>query len=196
MWQNFFSPRKVLVIGASAKAGKVGYSVLKNLLDYGYAGRVYPVNPEAKEILGVRAYAKVSQIRGEVDLAIIVLPAPLVIPVLEECATKQIRAAIVISAGFKEMGHEGGKLEQSLAKVARRLKIRVLGPNCLGLIDTRSRLNASFAAGMPLPGKIAFFSQSGALCTALLDRALGTGMGFSKFVSLGNEADLGELNLM
>lgn len=196
MLTNFFSPKKVTVIGASAKPGKVGYSVLKNLLDYGYAGRVYPVNPEASEILGVKVYPRVLDIRGEVDLAVITLPAALVVPVLQECAAKKIKAVIIISAGFKETGHEGALLEQSLVETARKLGIRLLGPNCLGLIDTHSRLNASFAAGMPPAGKIAFFSQSGALCTAILDRALGTGMGFSKFVSLGNEADLRELDLM
>jgi acetyltransferase len=187
-------PQSVAVIGASRQPGTVGYAVLSNLLMGQYTGVVYPVNPKAKAICGVRAYSSVTEIPDPVDLAVVIVRASLVPQVLEECGQKGIKGAIVISAGFKETGPEGAKLEAQVKEIAHHYGIALVGPNCLGVINTdpNYRLNASFAKEMPLPGNIAFISQSGALCTAVLDYAKGQGIGFSKVVSLGNKADVNE----
>ncbi|MFA0744902.1 MAG: hypothetical protein LASZOEIN_001702 [Candidatus Fervidibacter sp.] len=187
-------PQSVAVIGASRQPGTVGYAVLSNLLMGQYTGVVYPVNPKAKAICGVRAYSSVTEIPDPVDLAVVIVRASLVPQVLEECGQKGIKGAIVISAGFKETGPEGAKLEAQVKEIAHHYSIALVGPNCLGVINTdpNYRLNASFAKEMPLPGNIAFISQSGALCTAVLDYAKGQGIGFSKVVSLGNKADVNE----
>jgi acetyl coenzyme A synthetase (ADP forming)-like protein len=193
---DFFNPRSVAVIGASEARGKVGYAVIKNILEYGFPGKVYPINPNARTILGTKAYRSVLEVEGEIDLGVIVIP-PLHIPAaIEELGRKGTKAVVVISAGFKETGPEGAQLEaQVLAKV-RQFGMRMVGPNCLGIISTHSRLNASFSTGVPPQGNIAFFSQSGALCTAILDWAIGEGIGFSKFISIGNKADLGEVEFL
>jgi acetyl coenzyme A synthetase (ADP forming)-like protein len=196
MLSHLFQPKSVAVVGASRDEDKVGHALLRNILQYGYEGTVYPINPKADEILGIRCYASVDAVPGKVDLAILVVPAGLIDTIMDQCAEKGVAAAIVISAGFKESGREGARLERALSEKVRAAGIRMLGPNCLGLIDTESRLNASFARGMPEPGNIGFFSQSGALCTAILDWALGEGIGFSKFVSLGNKADIDEVDLL
>jgi acetyltransferase len=187
-------PQSVAVIGASRQPGTVGYAVLSNLLMGQYTGVVYPVNPKAKAICGVRAYSSVTEIPDPVDLAVVIVRASLVPQVLEECGQKGIKGAIVISAGFKETGPEGAKLEAQVKEIAHHYGIALVGPNCLCVINTdpNYRLNASFAKEMPLPGNIAFISQSGALCTAVLDYAKGQGIGFSKVVSLGNKADVNE----
>jgi len=194
--ERLFAPRAVAVVGASRDPDKVGYRVVENILKGGFEGPIYPVNPTAKEVLGVRVYPSLSDIGAPVDLAVIVLPAPLVLPTLETCAAQGIGAAIVISAGFKEVGGAGAQLEAALGKRVRELGVRVLGPNCLGLIVTDSKLNATFAKDMPPSGGIAFVSQSGALCTAALDWAVGLGIGFSALVSLGNKADLSEAEII
>jgi len=194
--EEFFAPRSVAVIGASRNPSSVGQSVLRNLLDAGFAGPIYPVNPSASTILGLPCYASVADIMDPVDLAIIVVPAPRVLDVIEECATVQVRAAIIISAGFRETGPEGASLEREVVAAARAAGMRILGPNCLGLIATASRLNASFAPLTPKPGRIAFLSQSGALGTAVLDWAAGESIGLSHFVSLGNKADVSEVDLV
>ena len=194
--ERLFAPRAVAVVGASRDPDKVGYRVVENLLKGGFEGAIYPINPTATEILGRRVHPSLSDIGAPVDLAVIVLPAPLVLPTLEACAAQGIGAAIVISAGFKEVGGAGAQLEAALRKRVRELGVRVLGPNCLGLIVTDSKLNATFAKDMPASGGIAFVSQSGALCTAALDWAVGLGIGFSALVSLGNKADLSEAEIL
>jgi len=194
--ERLFAPRSVAVVGASRDPDKVGYRVVENLLKGGFEGAIYPINPTATEILGRRVHPSLSDIGAPVDLAVIVLPAPLVLPTLEACAAQGIGAAIVISAGFKEVGDAGAQLEAALRKRVRELGVRVLGPNCLGLIVTDSKLNATFAKDMPASGGIAFVSQSGALCTAALDWAVGLGIGFSALVSLGNKADLSEAEIL
>ncbi len=191
--QLFFRPRGIAVIGASREEGKVGFSVLDNLVKFGFAGGIYPVNPKADAILGLPCLPDVAAITSPVDLAIIIVPPPAVAPAVEACAARGIRAAVVISAGFKEVGGEGARLERDLRARARAAGVRLIGPNCVGILDTASRLNATFAAGMPPRGAIGFFSQSGALCTAILDWAIGNEVGFSKFISLGNKADLTEV---
>lgn len=196
MLQHFFNPSSVAVVGASQNPSKIGYEILNNIVKYDYGGSVYPINPKAKEILGLKAYPDLTSVPSKIDLAVIALPAPAVMDVLKQCGKKGIDSIIVISAGFKETGPEGARLEEELAIQAKELGIRVVGPNCLGIIDTTSSLNASFAAGMPLPGHIGFFSQSGALCVAILDWALGENVGFSRFVSVGNKMDISETEVM
>lgn len=196
MLDALFAPRAIAVVGASRDEGKVGHAVLANLQNGGFAGPVYPVNPHATEILGMRAYPSLSSIPGPVDCAVIVVPAQRVTPVIAECGALGIPAAVVISAGFRETGPAGAALERELLATARGAGVRILGPNCLGLISSRSSMNASFAAGMPRPGAISFLSQSGALGTAVLDWAAGEGIGLANFVSLGNKADISEVDLI
>ncbi len=193
MLDMFFNPRSVAVIGASRTPGKLGYTVLHNIVQHGYRGAIYPVNPTADQILGLKCYPNILAVPGPVDLAVVTVPGKIVPAVLTECGDKGVRGAIVISAGFREMGPEGRHREREIVEIARRYGMRLIGPNCLGLIDTVSGLNASFAVGMPRRGTIAFLSQSGALCTAVLDMALAEEVGFSRFVSLGNKADTDEI---
>ncbi len=198
MLDAFFQPDSVAVIGASSNPGKLGHAVLKNLVEGGYAqkGKIYPINPGGGEILGQTAYASVLDVPASIDLAVIVIPYPLVPAALRECGQKGIPAAIVISAGFREAGMEGLEREQELVQIAKEFKLRLIGPNCLGVIDTFTPINASFAAGTPPSGPMAFMSQSGALGTAVLDIALAGRLGLSKFVSLGNKADVSETDLL
>ena len=194
----FFEPSSVAVIGASSNTTKLGYAVLKNLHDGGYTrrGKIYPINPGSDQILGYPAFASVLDVPEPIDLAVIVIPYPHVPAVLRLCGQKGIPAAIIISAGFREAGEEGLERELELIEIAREYNIRLIGPNCLGIIDTFTPLNASFAAGTPPRGPMAFMSQSGALGTAVLDIALSGQLGLSKFVSLGNKADINEIDLL
>ena len=196
MLDNFFQPRSIAVLGASDKPGKVGYDVLKNLIQSGYRGKLYPINPGSSEIQGLQSYPCLQDIDQEIDLLIYLIPPQFILSTLDDCKKKGIDSIIAISAGFKETGPTGAKIEREMISRARELGIRLLGPNCLGLLDTSSKVNATFAPGMPSQGNIAFFSQSGALCVAILDWALGEGIGFSKFVSLGNKSDLDETDFM
>ena len=198
MLEFFFQPASVAVIGASSNPAKLGHAVVKNLVEGGYAqrGTVYPINPGGKEILGLPTFARVMDVPDSIDLAVIVIPYPNVPDALRECGEKGIPAAIVISAGFREAGMEGLERERELIQIAHQFNIRLIGPNCLGVIDTYTPLNASFAAGTPPSGPMAFMSQSGALGTAVLDIALAGRLGLSKFVSLGNKADVSEIDLL
>jgi acetyltransferase len=191
-----FRPSAVAVIGASEKPGKVGRVVLENILRSGFPGRVYPVNPSHDTVLDLECYPSVSALPEAPDLAVIIVPAPAVRDVLEECGSRGVKAAVIISAGFKEAGREGYRRESELRETARRHGIRVLGPNCLGLADTATPLNATFATRAPQPGKVAFMSQSGALCTAVLGWSLENHLGFSRFISLGNKMDLDESDFL
>ncbi len=196
MLDMFFAPRSVAVIGASREPGKLGHGVLSNIVSYGFPGRVYPINPNAQEILGKTCYPSVLTVPDSIDLAVIVVPARFVPGVLDECGRKGVRGAIIITAGFREVGGEGARMEREIIAIAKRYGIRIIGPNVLGLIDTVTPINASFAAGMPKAGNIAFTSQSGALCTAILDWARARDFGFSRFVSIGNKADVDEIDLL
>ncbi len=196
MLDSFFDPQSVAIIGASRDPDKLGHAVLANLLEGGYTGCLYPVNPKAGEILGLDAYPSVLDIPDPVELAVVVIPYGFVPGVLEQCGQKGIPAVVVISAGFREAGREGLEREMELIEIAQKYQMRLIGPNCLGVIDTCTPLNASFAAGMPPGGPIDFMSQSGALGTAVLDIALAGSIGFSKFVSLGNKADVSEIDLL
>jgi acetyl coenzyme A synthetase (ADP forming)-like protein len=194
--ERLFSPTSIAVIGASRQPGKLGHAVLNNLVESGFKGPIYPVNPQGDEILGLPCYPQLDAIEGQVDLAVVVTPARGVLQVLEECGRKGVQAAVVMSAGFRETGHEGLLAEHQMKELADRCQMGIVGPNCLGVIDTYTPMNVSFAAGMPLKGHLAFMSQSGALCTAVLDMSFSIGVGFSRFVSLGNKAHLGEIDFM
>ena len=192
---KLFNPSSVAVIGATEDTTKVGYALIKNIIDGG-TREVYPITLDEQTVLDHVAYMSVKAVPGPVDLAIIAVRADIVPTILEECAEKEIHTAIVITAGFKEMGEAGAKLEEEMVRVAEEHKITLLGPNCLGVIDAHADWNASFAVEKPREGGIAFVSQSGALGTAMLDWANAEGVGFSKFVSLGNKAALSELEFM
>jgi acetyltransferase len=192
----FFDPRSIAVVGASRDPTKVGGSVVANLRAAGFEGRIWPVNPRDDVVQGLPATASLLAIDGPVDLAVIAVPAPAVLPTLKECVTKGVRGAVVISAGFREAGEAGRAREAELRAWLGTQSIRVLGPNCLGWIRPSRRLNATFAPGMPLAGGIAFVSHSGALATAILDWARDRRLGFSLFASLGNQADLTESDIL
>lgn len=192
----FFSPDSVAVIGASRREGAVGHEVVKNLLNCGYQGRIVPVNPKTEELLGLRCYPSVLSIEDDIDLGIVTVPAETVPKAAEEAGKKGLKGLIVISAGFKEIGSEGLEREKKLVDICRKYNMRLVGPNCLGLINTITPINASFASQMPKKGGISFASQSGALCTAILDWAEKEGIGFSNLISLGNMADMDETDFM
>jgi acetyl coenzyme A synthetase (ADP forming)-like protein len=196
MLETLFSPQSIAVIGASRTEGKLGFAVLSNIIQSGFGGDIYPINPKADEILGLQAYPDIEDIDANVDLAVVVIPAKFVLEELEKCGKKGVGSVIVITAGFRETGHEGLLAERRMAELAQEYGMRIVGPNVLGVIDTLAPLNASFAVGMPRYGQIAFMSQSGALCTSILDIALARDVGFSRFVSLGNKADLNEIDFL
>jgi len=193
-YRALFYPKAIAMIGASRKLKTVGNDIVKNLVTQGYKGEIYPVNPKADELYGKKVYANVSDIPGQIDLAVIAVPAPYVTEVVKKAHEKGAQAAIVISAGCKEIGNV--ELEKQLTDVCRERDISLVGPNCLGIINPEIKMNASFAALMPEEGNVAFVSQSGALCTAVLDYAKELGIGFSKFMSIGNKADINELKLI
>ncbi|HTI56998.1 MAG TPA: acetate--CoA ligase family protein [Verrucomicrobiae bacterium] len=192
----FLDPGSVAVIGASRDPFKVGGSVIANLRSAGFRGRIIPVNSRASTVQGLAAVPRVQDVDGPVDLAVIAVPAVDVLPVLVQCVAKGVGGAVVISAGFREIGGEGARREAQLREWLRGQPIRVLGPNCLGWIRPTRRLNVTFAPGMPDPGGIAFVSHSGALAVAILDWARDRRVGFSLFASLGNQADVNESDLL
>jgi len=187
----FFSPKTVAVIGATENAGTVGRTVFWNLVTSPFGGTVYPVNPKRPSVLGVKAYPSITAIPEEIDLAVIITPPPSIPALIKECGENGVRGAIVISAGFKEVGAEGARLEQQLLEEAQKANIRIIGPNCLGVMSPLSGLNATFATTIARPGSVGFISQSGALCTAVLDWSLKEMVGFSAFVSVGSMVDVG-----
>jgi acetyltransferase len=193
-----FSPQSVAVVGASTTPGKVGHDIFLNILRGGYTGVLYPVNPSARSIASVRAYPTITDIPDKLDLAIIILTPKLSFQATEEAIAKGAKGIIIVSAGFREVGGEGVEIEKRIVSLCRETGVRLVGPNCLGVINPLPAvsLNASFSARMPAPGKISFISQSGALCTAVLDFAADRDFGFSKFISIGNKADVDELDLL
>ncbi|TFG28898.1 CoA-binding protein [Candidatus Thorarchaeota archaeon] len=191
-----FHPRSIAVIGASSTKGKLGNDVMRNLIDSGYERRIYPINPRADEVLGYKAFRSVKDVPSDVDVAVIVIPAKHVLRAVEECGQKGVKALVIITAGFKEIGHDGQEAEKQLVEIAEKYEMVIQGPNCLGIINTSAPYNASFSAGTPSKGTIAFASQSGALMTGILDWSLMEKIGFSKFVSLGNKAHLDEADFI
>ena len=184
------------MVGASTSPEKLGYQVLNNIIQYGYEGGIYPINLDHRKILGHKAYASVSDCPDPVDLAVVLVPNKAVPGVLEQCGQRGLKGAVIITAGFREVGPEGAALERRVAAIAKEAGIRLMGPNCVGILDTHSRLNATFLRGAARPGHIGFMSQSGALGTSMLDWAEQAGIGFSKFASLGNKADITEVDLL
>lgn len=194
---KIFKPDRVAVIGASRNEGTVGYTLFRNLILSEFAGTVYPINPKYESVQGVEAHASMAEVPHEVDLAVIATPAATVPGVVRECGEAGVRGVIIVSAGFREVGQRGLQLEAELRREADRFDgMRIIGPNCLGIISPGVHLNASFAAGMPKAGQVAFVSQSGALCTSVLDWALREEIGFSHFVSIGNAFDVGVADLI
>ena len=192
---KMFKPKSIAIIGATDKIGKTGYRIFRNLIGSGYNGVVYPVNPKKESIQGVAAYKSINDVPKVVDLAIIVTPANVVCDVVEECGKKGIKGILIISAGFKEIGKEGKKLEQKLLELKEKYGLRIVGPNCVGYSLPYLNLNATFASSMPDRGNIALFSQSGAICGAILDWAAAAKVGFSAFISVGSmlDVDFGDL---
>ncbi|HEY3289511.1 MAG TPA: bifunctional acetate--CoA ligase family protein/GNAT family N-acetyltransferase [Anaerolineae bacterium] len=186
-----FAPKSVAVVGATERAGSVGRTILWNLISTPFGGTVYPVNPSRPSILGIKAYPSVKSLPEVVDLAVVVTPAASIPGVISDCADIGVKGAIVISAGFKETGPKGVELERQLLEQARRGGMRLIGPNCLGVMNPISGVNATFASAMARPGNIGFISQSGALCTAVLDWSFSENVGFSNFVSIGSMLDVG-----
>lgn len=185
-----FEPKSIAVIGATEKEGSVGRTMLWNLISNPFGGIVFPINAKRASVLGIKAYPNLAALPQQVDLAIIVTPAPTVPGLITECVEAGVKGAIIISAGFKETGAEGAAMEQQILKQARQGKLRIIGPNCLGVMSPLTGLNATFAGAMAHPGHVGFISQSGALCTAVLDWSLEANVGFSAFVSIGSMVDV------
>lgn len=194
--QSFFDPAGVAIIGASADPHKLSHGVLRNVLMHGYQGAVYPINPKASVIAGRPAYPDVRAVPDPVELAVLMVPAPACLPVLEACGERGIKAAVVISCGFREVGPEGMAREEALLATARRYGMRLIGPNCVGTLDAFTGLNCTFIGVMPRPGGIGFISQSGAICGGILEWTAGKGIGFSRFATVGNAADVSETDLI
>lgn len=194
----FFRPRSVAVIGASRNPESIGYRVLKNLITTGFNGPVYPINPKAHVVASIPAYPSVLDVPGPVDLAVIAVPQPVVLSVVDDCAKKGVRGLVVLTAGFAETGPEGKELQDRLVRKVRGAGMRMVGPNCLGFLnlDPDVRLNATFGPVAPLPGRVAMSSQSGALGLAIIEYAKNLGLGLSSFVSVGNKADVSGNDLL
>ncbi len=186
-----FEPKSIAVIGATEKAGSVGRTLLWNLMSNPFGGTVFPINARRTSVLGIKAYPTLASLPEQVDLAVIATPAPTVPGIIAECVEAGVKGAIIISAGFKESGAAGAEMEQHILEQARRGKLRIIGPNCLGVMNPLTGLNATFASTIARPGTVAFISQSGALCTAVLDWSLGANVGFSAFISIGSMVDVG-----
>ena len=202
--ENFFNPKTVAIIGASNDINKVGYALMANLArtvsstveNGGTSRKLFPISLNEPEVLGHKTFKSLDEIESDIDLAVIAIKADFVPDIVRQCAKRSIKNIAVISAGFKEMDEHGANLEKEIATIAKENGIALLGPNCLGTLDCHSGLNATFAPNIPPKGKIAFISQSGALGTAIIDKAIDEGLGFSKFVSLGNEASLNEIDFL
>ncbi len=190
----FFDPKSIAIIGASSKPGKVGYNVLLNIVESKYKGKIFPINPKAEEILGFKSYKSVLDVPEEIDIAIVVIPGKFVNPIAEECGKKKIKGLVIITAGFKEIGGAGIAREQELVQIAKKYDMRVIGPNCLGFIGVN--YNGSFAANTPKKGEIAMISQSGAMLTGMMDYSMDQAFGFSCNISLGNKADMDEVDFI
>jgi succinyl-CoA synthetase alpha subunit/GNAT superfamily N-acetyltransferase len=195
---RLLTPSSVAVVGASNDEGKIGNALLRHMLDYGFAGPVYPVNPGARHVRGVPAYADIESIPDDVDVAVLAVPADEVAGVVEACRRKRVRGLVVVSGGFGESGPDGREAERQLVAAARASGMRVVGPNCLGIVNTDPgvRLNASLAPMVPDRGRVGFFAQSGSLGVALLERARSRNLGLSTFVSAGNRADVSGNDLL
>ena len=198
--ETFFNPKSVAVIGASREPRKFGHVIFKNFVESEFAGKTFAVNPKAEQILGSKVYASLSEVPGEVDLAVIAVPAPIVPAAVDECLSKNVKAAVIISGGFKEVGEKGKKLEREIRSKTEGGNLRIIGPNCLGVFDPLNHIDTLFLPKYrlrrPEPGSIAFISQSGAFGAAVLDWAAAKDIGISKFISIGNKIDVDEVDLL
>jgi len=195
--RSFLSPRGVVVVGASTAPEKLGYGAARNLVNSGFDGAIHFVSTKPGNLFGRPVYTSLAEIPDPVDLAVLIVPSPAVAQALRDCAVRGIRAAIIISSGFREAGPEGAKLEEECLEIARSNGIRIIGPNCIGLLDTHLPLDTTFLPPpMPRAGDVAFISQSGAICAAIIDWARGQGFGFSRLISLGNQADVNETDML
>ena len=193
-WESLFYPKSIAIVGASGTVGSVGYSLVQNSTAQ-FKGKIYLVNPKSTTILGLPCVARIGDIPDPIDLVVCAVPAPIVATIVEQAGKKGVKAMIIISAGFKEAGEDGAKREKELVELGKKYGIIIIGPNCLGVINPEIGMNASFAPDMPTFGGAAFVSQSGALCTAVIDYAKHLNLGFSKFVSIGNKACVDEVDL-
>lgn len=194
--EKFFQPKSIAVIGASANKEKIGYAVLANIIQAGFKGKIFPINLRDKKILGYQAYASILEVEVAVDLAVIVVPAVVAVEAVEQCAEKGVKNIVIITAGFKEVGGAGKKLEQKIIDIAKKFDIQIIGPNCLGLADAFHKVNVSFAKGGVTKGGVALISQSGAMISTVLDWAKSNQVGVAKFISLGNKAVVSENELL
>ena len=186
-----FSLETVAVIGASDSPGSVGHTLLWNLISNPFGGTVYPVNPKHHSVMGIKAYPSIGEVPDSVDLAVIATPAPTIPSIIQECVAAGVKGAIIVSAGFKEIGAAGAELGRQILADARQGKLRIIGPNCLGVMNPHTALNATFASAIARPGSVGFISQSGAFCTSILDWSFGENVGFSASVSIGSMLDVG-----
>jgi len=193
----FLSPKSIAIIGASDKQGSVGRAITSNIMK-GYKGTIYPISPSRDTVFDKKAYKSVLDVPGKIDLAVVVTKNTIVPAVLEECGKKKLRGAIVITAGFKEVDKEGAKLEQKLKDICKKYKLQVIGPNCLGVmnLEPKTMMNSTFLKITPKSGEIALISQSGAICAALVEDASAQGIGFSAVISMGNKADMSEIDIL
>lgn len=194
--ERLFSPQSIAVIGASKTAGKVGYEVLSNLVQSGFEGPIIPVNQAGGELFGRKVYREINEYEHPLDMVVIAVPAEQVPDAAREAVKKKVTSVVVVASGFKESGNNGLALEQELMEICARGGVRLLGPNCLGIINTEIKLNASFSRRVPKPGIMAIFSQSGSLCTAMMDLADSRELGVSKSISIGNKADITEVEVL
>lgn len=195
-WQLFFNPGSIAIVGASPKKGKAGNAILASLLKDHFPGKIFTVNPNVSEVLGITCYADLKSIGEVPDLVIITTPPQYVIIILQQCAEIKVKAAVIITSGLKEVDEHGTHMEEAIARIAKTSGIEVIGPNCIGLMSPLNKLNASFAGSLPLPGKIGYFSQSGSVLSAIIDIARSMNMGFSRVVNIGNKAHLSELDMI
>lgn len=192
----FFDAKGVAILGASTNPKKLSYGILENLVSFGYQGEVYPVNPNATEILGKKAYASIADVPDPVELAVVVLPVTVIMDTMRQIGERGIKAVVIITGGFRELGEEGAKVERAVKELADSYGMRVVGPNCVGTIDVRTGLDSTFIKGLPPAGPIAFISQSGAVCGGVIDLIINSKIGFSHFASLGNEMDVTEADML
>ncbi|MGQ9543169.1 MAG: acetate--CoA ligase family protein [Candidatus Bathyarchaeia archaeon] len=197
---NFFSPRSIAIVGASSKPGKIGHEIVRNISQHDYKGRVYPVNPAAESILGLKCYRNIGEVDGDVDLAVFVAASNILPGLIEEACERGVRNAIIVSGGFKEMGGEGAKYEEQIVSTARKYGMRVIGPNCIGVFDSTTRLDTFFYPHdrmvRPPPGGVSFITQSGTFGLTFLEWATNSRMGMRRLVSLGNRCDVNELDML
>jgi acetyltransferase len=196
MKKEIFSPKSIAIVGASINLKGIGSVILQNLINDGYEGEIYPINPKYQEILGKKAYPDVLAVEDEIEQVCIAIPASSVEKVVDQCIEKKVKSIVIIASGFKEVGGEGKELEKRISKKVRKAGIRLIGPNCLGYINSKENINLSFARKNPGKGNVAFISQSGAFCTAVLDMAVSDKFGFAYVVSIGNKADVSENELI